>query len=273
MSEKTKWELLEEPFPFSEIEVKVQSLTNAGDKGLAIAYFDARAVRRRLNAVLGRGGWMSEYKTDAKGVVCRLTVVIDGQPYSMEDGADYTDIASYKGGISDAFKRCFAALCNDSLYSTDLSWQPCETYERNGKKNFKCWTKEALDTMKRLYNKQVGVKADQSPVKAKERKGEPDEKSPFGWWMRPYDVSDGSKQPTDAQFTKFKDLAAGHGVSNAMALRSVICRAYNVPDDDIHKFGGHSFGIEFLKDATDDAIHKAIEEMEKALSKKPKEAA
>jgi hypothetical protein len=265
----SKWQELEAPFPFSEIEVKVQSLSRNGDKGLAIAYFDARAVRRRLNAVLGRGGWKPEYRPDGKGVICRLTVVIEGEQYSFEDGADYTDIASYKGGVSDSFKRAFAGLCNDSLYSTALGWQPCETYDgNNGKKQFSNWTAEALNTMERLYRKQVGIKADTSPVKAKERKGEPDENAPFGWWMRPYDIPDGTKQPSDKQFTYFKELCAQFGITESVSFRSFVCRAYGVPPDHISKFGGHVFGIEFLKDAHPDCVQRAIDEMNAAIAAK-----
>lgn len=277
----TKWELLEAPFPFSEIEVKVQSLTRDFTKGLAIAYFDARSVRRRLNSVLGRGGWKSEYRTDPKGVICRLTVIIDGEPYTMEDGADYTDIASYKGGVSDSFKRCFAALCNDTLYSTDLGWQPCETYDgANGKKNFKCWTQEAMKNMESLYVKQTGAKEPKKPPQtepkgAPERKGKPDKSAPFGYLMEallpgPWQT----KMVTDQKAAYFWELCAQYGIGKdkTAAFRSCICRAYGLPPEIINKAGGYSFGIEFLKDAGDNAILAAVAEMNRLLAEiKPKE--
>lgn len=209
----TKWEQLEAPFPFSEIEVKVQTMKQDGTKALAIAYFDARAVRRRLNSVLGRGGWKAEYKHSAEGVICRLSVFIDDW-HSMEDGADYTDIAKFKGGVSDAFKRAFAAQCNDSLYSTDLGWQECETYDSGGKKKFSKWTASALKAMEALYNKQVGINGAAAIVEAKK---EPSSNGPGVDTVKRI-VSE--MNLTKTQFADFQKLPALKGRSWSTVLLS-----------------------------------------------------
>lgn len=276
MSELTKWEQLEAPFPFSEIEVKVQTMKQDGTKALAIAYFDARAVRRRLHSVLGRGGWSTAYRTDPKGVICTLSVVIDGATYSMEDGADYTEIAAYKGGVSDSFKRAYAALCNDSLYLTDLGWQACETYtDGNGKKKFSKWTPEAWKAMEELYTKQVCPKSKKSPkepVPAPERKGKPDPTAPYGWMMpAPLPGEWQLSTVSDKQFKFYKELLAKEGIDTneySPAFRSMIVRAYGLDTEIINKAGGYSFAIEFLKDALPDCVNNAIEAMKAALDKK-----
>jgi hypothetical protein len=275
MSELTKWEQLEAPFPFSEIEVKVQTLKNDGTKALAIAYFDARAVRRRLNSVLGRGNWKAEYKHSAEGVICRLSVFID-EWHSMEDGADYTDIAKFKGGVSDAFKRAFAALCNDSLYSTDLGWQPCETYDGgNGKKKFSKWTDAAWKAMEELYTKQVCPKPKKNtkePVPAKPRKGVADTSAPFGWKLDLLEPGDWqTSMATDQQYTYYKELLARHGIIvDSAAFRSWVVRAYGYDAAIVNKKGGYSLILEFLNDAPDSSIIEAVEAVEKALADKQK---
>lgn len=272
MSELTKWEQLEAPFPFSEIEVKVQTMKQDGTKALAIAYFDARAVRRRLNSVLGRGNWKAEYKHSAEGVICRLSVLID-EWHSMEDGADYTDIAKFKGGVSDAFKRAFAALCNDSLYSTDLGWQACETYESGGKKKFSKWTDAAWKAMEELYTKQVCPKPKKNtkePVSAKPRKGVADPSAPFGWKLEPIESGDWqTSTPTDQQYSYYKELLARHGIEvDSAAFRSRVVRDYGYDAPIVHKKGGYSVILEFLNDAPDASILAAVEATTKALAVK-----
>lgn len=156
----TPWQRLAEPFPFEDIKVMPQSVSRNGDKAKATPYFDARAVMNRLDEVVGPQNWRAEYRTaqigNTSGVICRLTVVVDGAEIVREDGADPSDIEGFKGALSGALKRAFSALGNRTLYETDLGWQPIESYEGgNGKKQFKAWTREALNDMRRRYEAQV----------------------------------------------------------------------------------------------------------------------
>jgi hypothetical protein len=87
----------------------------------AIAYIDARDIQHRLDDVLTAACWSQEYKAVTlgtnSGMLCSLTVQLgcDGTPGSgvfvtKQDGAELTDIESFKGGISKAFVRTAATL-------------------------------------------------------------------------------------------------------------------------------------------------------------------
>lgn len=100
---------LSKPFPESMVGLKVQ--TARGNKGLVVAYIDARAVLDRLDEVVGPGGWHDEYEVladterqsgDRKErlveVKCRLTV-------SGVTKEDVGEGDSMKAAFSDALKR------------------------------------------------------------------------------------------------------------------------------------------------------------------------
>ena len=59
----------------------------------------------RLDSYIGIGNWQDSYLTTDKGVVCTLSLKVDGEWISKTDGGDYTQIEAFKGGMSDAFKR------------------------------------------------------------------------------------------------------------------------------------------------------------------------
>lgn len=115
-------------------------------------------------------------------------------------------------------------------------------------------------------------KAPKEPVQAKQRKGKPDPSAPFGWLMMPPE-SPGEWQfatVSDKQFKYYQELLSRHGVqlSEAAAVRSMIVRSYGLDAQMVNKAGGYSFAIEFLLDASDDAILNCIEATSKALSEK-----
>jgi len=151
------WKILAAPFPFEEIEIKPQTMTKDNTKALAVAYFDARAAQSRLDDAFGPMAWSFETKEISKGIIGRLTVTVDGLSTVREDGSEYTDIEALKGAISGAFKRCFSALGNRTLYEVDLGWQPCKTYDGGQKPRFDGWTTEAMSAMKAKYEKQLGI--------------------------------------------------------------------------------------------------------------------
>lgn len=105
------------PFEQEEIEWRI-GRSGKGSSGIwatALAYVSARAVNARLDDVFGVGGWKEEYNVmavpgGAAGIMCRLWFRADGEWVWREDGAQQTDIESFKGGISDAKKRAAASL-------------------------------------------------------------------------------------------------------------------------------------------------------------------
>lgn len=132
---------LAKPFPESSVHWRAQTLTQSGDKALALAYIDARDVMDRLDEVCGPAGWQSEITETAKGrVICRLGILIEDHWVWKSDGAGDTDVEGDKGGISDALKRAAVSWgVGRYLYRLDAVWAPCETYEKGGKKYWRAW--------------------------------------------------------------------------------------------------------------------------------------
>lgn len=256
MTEQTLWEQLAAPFAFSEIEVYPQTFTGNMQKALAIAYFDARAVRHRLNTVLGRGKWYTFYRPTEKGVICRLSVSVDGEWHRMEDGADYTGIAAFKGGCSDAFKRSYAALCNDSMYSVNLGWMTINTYDSGGKAKFDDWTPEAYKEMQEKYERQTGLKNGSTP--AKPRTGSEDAEAPFGWKPDRFpNEATIAQAASDAQKKFCKDHCARNGITKHVEFRGFICNAYGINNPDGK--GAYMLTTDFLLNAPQDSLCKAID--------------
>jgi len=96
-------------FKASDLEWMPQTVKVYGDNPnvVVLCYIQARAIQKRLDDVYGIMGWKDEYRHEGNGWICRLSVYDkeSGQWVSKENGAPETDIESYKGGISSAFKR------------------------------------------------------------------------------------------------------------------------------------------------------------------------
>lgn len=104
---KTIAERLLAPFPAEDIEWRIQSSGKAhnGFWARVIPYIQARAVQGRLDEVVGISGWKSRYRVHAEGILCALSLRMDGEWIAKEDGAEMTDIEAFKGGLSSALKR------------------------------------------------------------------------------------------------------------------------------------------------------------------------
>lgn len=97
------------PFPESAVKWRA-AMSGISGKGeayvLAVPYIDARAIQDRLDQVVGAENWMAEYRQGANnGTMCKLSLRINGQFVSKEDGADLSEIEPIKGGISNSFRR------------------------------------------------------------------------------------------------------------------------------------------------------------------------
>ena len=107
-TEKTIAQLLAEPFDTKEVKFKPQSAK--GNRALALAYVDSRAIQDRLDSVLGIENWMDEYEILPEGsVVCKLRLKFPdgwvtksdvGSPSEQPDAGD-----RLKAAFSDALKR------------------------------------------------------------------------------------------------------------------------------------------------------------------------
>lgn len=89
---------LKDPF-----EPKLVKFRPGGGKSLA--YIDARDVMKRLDDVLGTENWQDKYVAVDGGIVCELSLRIDGEWLTKSNGANNTKVEAVKGGISNALKR------------------------------------------------------------------------------------------------------------------------------------------------------------------------
>lgn len=100
---------LKEPFYPSEIEWRLQSCgeTNCKIWGICLAYVTNRAIQNRLDEVCGPQNWKNEYaKAPDGGILCGISIKVDGEWITKYDGAENTQVEAVKGGLSDSMKRC-----------------------------------------------------------------------------------------------------------------------------------------------------------------------
>ncbi len=113
-------------FSEEDIEFKVGATNKEKTQGLALAYVNARAVQERLDTVLGFNNWKAVYKEVQGGFICALSLRIEGEWITKEDGAQVTAYESIKGGMSSAFKRVASSGFGIGryLYTNETSWYP-----------------------------------------------------------------------------------------------------------------------------------------------------
>ncbi|GLI57793.1 hypothetical protein PM10SUCC1_33070 [Propionigenium maris DSM 9537] len=117
---------LQAPFKESDIDFKVGATNKEKTMGLALFYVQARAIQRRLDEVVGFMNWKVSYREVQGGFLCCLSLRINGEWITKEDGAQITEYESVKGGISSAFKRVASSgfAIGRYLYDAEPSWYP-----------------------------------------------------------------------------------------------------------------------------------------------------
>ena len=137
------YDKLKEPFNDSELEWKPQSvgIKNGKPWAMILCYVQARAIQNRLDEVFGPMNWRDEYRFEKNGVICRLSVYcnIKKEWIAKENGSPETDIESFKGGISGAFKRVASSGYGIGryLYELDTTFAECSMTKQNGYKQAK----------------------------------------------------------------------------------------------------------------------------------------
>lgn len=127
---------LGDKFPATDIEWRVGQAWKAGEKIYCkvLAYLTNRAVQQRLDDVCGPENWRNEFTAGpAGGVVCGLSVWINGRWVTKWDGAENTDIEQIKGGLSDAMKRAGVQWgIGRYLYDLGESWAEVSSSRQKG---------------------------------------------------------------------------------------------------------------------------------------------
>lgn len=118
---------LKEPFPYEDIEWRLQSCgkTNGKFWGKCLAYVTNRAICNRLDEVCGPENWKNEFdKAPDGGVLCGLSIKIGDEWITKWDGAENTNIEAVKGGLSGAMKRAASTGWGIGryLYNLEESW-------------------------------------------------------------------------------------------------------------------------------------------------------
>lgn len=99
------------PFKASEIEWRLQAISEENMQGLAVPYIQSRAIQNRLDDVVNSSHWKNEFvpwRDDAQ--LCGISILFTYDDGTREwvtkwDGSGNSDIEPIKGGLSDSFKR------------------------------------------------------------------------------------------------------------------------------------------------------------------------
>ncbi len=128
MSNQINFSDLSAPIAPEGIEFRAGATTADKTKALALAYLTSRAVMNRLDEVVGPANWRDQYAPGPDGgVICGLSLRIDGEWITKWDGAENTNFEAVKGGLSDALKRAAVKWgIGRYLYATPDLWVPCQ---------------------------------------------------------------------------------------------------------------------------------------------------
>ncbi len=99
---------LRDVFNPDEIEWRIQHAgeTNGRIWAICVPYVTNRAIQSRLDEVVGPANWKNYFKEGPDGgVLCGISLRVDGEWITKWDGAENTDIESVKGGLSASMKR------------------------------------------------------------------------------------------------------------------------------------------------------------------------
>jgi hypothetical protein len=99
---------MQDPFPYKDVEWKIQVATQDKTRGMAVAYLNSRAIQTRLDEKIGPCNWKNTYLPwQNNAQLCGLSIYDKerGEWVTKYDGAENTDIEPIKGGLSDSFKR------------------------------------------------------------------------------------------------------------------------------------------------------------------------
>lgn len=124
-AEENIFDRLRAEFPDSQLEWRVQSSGMKGDKpwAMILCYVDARAVQSRLDSVMGPENWKDEYEVVEGNFKCKLSLRINSEWVTKEDGSPETDIEGYKGGFSKSLVRCASKWgIGRYLYDLPTAW-------------------------------------------------------------------------------------------------------------------------------------------------------
>ena len=128
---------LDDPFHPNDIEWRVQRSGFSGNGNpwaMVLAYVTNRAIMKRLDQVCGKAGWRNEFLPAPNGgLMCGISIKVDGEWITKWDGADNTQVEAVKGGMSGAMKRAAVQWgVGRYLYGLDETFANCSLQQING---------------------------------------------------------------------------------------------------------------------------------------------
>lgn len=115
---------------FAEEDISWRPLVYTRDKkrALVVAYISNRAIMDRLDAVCGPANWRNSFRRGPDGgVICGISIRIDGEWVTKWDGAENTEIESVKGGLSASMRRAAVHWgIGRYLYRLPRVWVPVD---------------------------------------------------------------------------------------------------------------------------------------------------
>ncbi len=96
---------LSDPFNPALVSWRLGSTNRNKDRGMALAYIDARDVMERLDEICGPAGWQCRYSHANGTTVCEIGILCGDTWVWKADGSGDTDVEAEKGALSGAFKR------------------------------------------------------------------------------------------------------------------------------------------------------------------------
>lgn len=96
---------LKNPFDPKFLKWRVGATNKDKTKGIALPYLDAREIMKRLDEVMGVGGWQDRLIRADKGFICELGLFINDQWIWKSNAGEDSNMSPLKGGASDAIKR------------------------------------------------------------------------------------------------------------------------------------------------------------------------
>ena len=168
---------LKSPFPYEDIDWKVQVTNKDKTRGMAVPYLDSRAIQKRLDDAVGAMNWTNEFMLwQDKSQICGIGLydAERGAWVMKYDGAENTDIEPVKGGLSDSFKRA-AVLWGIGRYLYDMEsiWVEIEPSGKSYRIK-----KSEYDKLRRHYDKSVAALADGAPAPKAQRQDEAGQEPP-----------------------------------------------------------------------------------------------
>ena len=128
MKNQNTFTKLAAPFNPSDLEWRAGATNQDKTTALALAYITSRAVMDRLDEVISPENWRDEYQPSPDGgLICGLSLRVNGEWVTKWDGAENTQFEEVKGGLSGAFKRAAVKWgIGRYLYKLPSVWAACE---------------------------------------------------------------------------------------------------------------------------------------------------